>query len=324
MAATCDLPAVKGRPQFVLLVPLVLLMAALTYVAVHSRSNLHLARGTCGISDKMDIVVNHFREDLGAVRKAMEDVMQHPKLVPLQPCLHVFTKGPDPGAVRAALPEAVVVWQPNVGREGAAWLAYIVANYNRLPRHVMFLQSNPEYMDVNRKRLDVLSSKTGFICLGEWRGCRCDGIDCGVHGPFVRIREIFSWARNELCFEDVRTCLRGQFVVSAKRIQQQPISFYQRLLEALTAPKDHPIHKDWDYFDERTKSDFVGQGYYNPSDPSNASIFSHVIERMWATIFGCYKIQEPTMECSCPDPTSCPKAPQEVMSACQCMDRSAP
>ncbi len=101
----------------------------------------------CSSDDRLlDIVLVHCNKDTTELASALQQVLELPAISTRVPCLHLYSKSCSPGAaagLQQAFPWAShVSSQPNQGREGAAYLAYIIDNYYSLPRHVLFLQDD--------------------------------------------------------------------------------------------------------------------------------------------------------------------------------------
>jgi hypothetical protein len=103
----------------------------------------------------LDIVVVHCRHSTQGLRESLGKIMSLETVASRSPCLHIYTKSCYPHAVAdltASFPEAArIIKQVNMGREGAAYLEYILEHYHHLPQHVLFLQD-----DMARNANDML------------------------------------------------------------------------------------------------------------------------------------------------------------------------
>ena len=235
----------------------------------------------------IDIVLSHYNEDVNSVRSKLERLQNHP-FVANRACVHVYSKSPSSHSLAlidaAGLNETVVIKTRNMGRESGSYLQYILSNYHNLPRHVMFLQADVEDIDNVLEKLNKATERTGFGGLGIWVNCNCDNCNL-VPGKLVRIREIWALATGTLCLGDFQANLRGQMLVSRKRVHRHPPKFYLMLLRSLHAMPGHALHGDLKYIDESDFSRDIRRavGIQGAHD----SLFGHVVERMWSVVFGC-------------------------------------
>ena len=245
----------------------------------------------------IDIVLSHYKEDLGRMRSKLERLQNHP-FVASRACVHVYTKSTSSNSLSlidaAGLNETVILKTRNMGRESSSYLQYILSNYHNLPRHVVFLQADVEDVDNVLDKLSQATERTGFLGLGTWVHCTCDNCNF-LPGKLVRIREVWALVTGKLCLRDFQANLRGQMLVSRERVQKHPPKLYLMLLRSLYAMPGHALHGDLKDIDE---SDFsrdlrraVGiQGAHD-------SLFGHVMERMWSILFDCYGVEAHSNGC---------------------------
>ena len=75
---------------------------------------------------------------------------------------------------------------------------------------------------------------------------------------------------------------RGQFIVSANRVQRHSMALYRKLFGAFLLPKVHVIYKDTEFLNNKTS--YV-------STPDNP-LLGHTMERAWSFMFGCHHMHE--------------------------------
>ena len=224
---------------------------------------------------RLDIVISHFYEDVAALDRQLRQILAVPHLSAMQPCVIMFTKNPEPEKIAKQLPYATVHWLLNMGREATAYLEYFIRHYDDLAAHIMMIHGNVERVELVVRKLEALVPVTGFMCLGYWGLATCDG---GEYRRDVRMREVWVMVRNDFCFEDFAICYRGQFIVSAKRVQRHSIALYRKLLSAFLLPKEHVIYRDTAFL--QGKASYV-------STPDNP-LLGHTMERAWSFMFGCH------------------------------------
>jgi len=232
----------------------------------------------------IDIVLSYFKEDLDLVKSKLERLQSHP-LVANRGCVHFYTKLSLADDQASGLNATVVVKTHNMGRESGVYLHYILANYNNLPRHVIFLQADVEGIDNVLAVLNQATEQTGFLGLGVWVRCTCDNCNM-IPGKLVRIRELWALATGTLCLGDFRANIRGQMLVSRERIHRHRPDFYLLLRQSLFAQPGHALHDDDRYIDDTEFKQFMR--IVVDTMGAHDSLFGHVMERMWSVIFGCY------------------------------------
>jgi hypothetical protein len=295
-------------------------------------------RANCFLEARgLDIVVSHYNENTAELGQNLNLILSHPNVAFLSVCVIIYTKDDTPQEMAKQLPFALVRWQHNIGREGAAYMDYIIRDWDNHARHILCIQGNIEYVPRLLSMLKAFDHSTGFMCLGFWLPANCVG-----DGQWMKeeelLRELWVMARNDLCFDGFASCVRGQFLVSSRRLRRHPLKFYRRVYRSLMLPADHIIHKGK-----------LLPGSTIPSTPNN-SMFLHALERAWSFIFECHSPGEgganETMQhhelglaarpikhkhrmhkrqysdglqnCACHDTGSCPD--QVLKGSCQCMD----
>lgn len=264
-------------------------------VAASSSISLAVPRKTlaneyaCLQADRsIDIVLSYFKEDLNAVRSKLELLQSHP-FVANSGCVHLYTKLSLADDDAFGLNATVVVKTHNMGRESGAHLHYILANYNNLPRHAIFLQADVEEIDHVLTVLNQATAQMGFLGLGRWDKCSCDNCNL-IPGKLVRMREIWALATGAFCLGDFQANFRGQMLVSRDRIQRHRPDFYLLLRRSLFAQPGHVLHEDDRYIED---TDFKRFMRTVVDSNGHDSLFGHVMERMWTVIFDCYGEEAP-------------------------------
>lgn len=193
----------------------------------------------------------------------------------------------------------------NVGRESHTYMWHIVNNYDDLATHNLFHQDILEPNGFNQsdflQRLSTFVPYTGMLALDHAAMCTCEA--CFYH-DLPKLREIWAMTQRTFCgpTDLYPVFLKGNFLVSAIRIQRNLPQIYKTLLQYLEAPAEHWIHTehrhDWG------------------RDPSNP-ISGHIMERFWNVIFDCIYVNSMNecMElCDLATNSGC------RMGGCQCFD----
>jgi len=228
----------------------------------------------------LDLVLCRFREPMPAIVEFVERVKRE---VPMDVRVFLYSQGEQ---VVAPSDWHVHVFEVNAGREGRCFLHHLVHYSMRSAEHVWFSQAlhiNPQLWT----RLATFSERTGMLGLAGADTCsctHCNGADEAVHH---HLAEVYALATRSVCTrEPWQAFYNGVFIVSRRRIQDQPAWLYAHLLGLLEAPAGHPIYR-------------LEDGRISTPD---TPFFGHTIERSWSAIFKCF-------EATCCD--TC---------ACQCFD----
>jgi hypothetical protein len=278
----------------------------------------------------MDVVVSYYQEDIQNLSNQLSRILAHPKMVPLAPCVTIYSKGGRTEEVAKAIPWANVIPLPNVGRESHTYLHHMETHYEDLPAHMMFVHGHVEHMGNLLRVLSALTPTTGFMCLAYFGRSTCDG---GELHPDRRMREVWALARRDFCFDDFNICYRAHFLVSAARVRHHGLGFYRRLREIHELPADHIIYKD-----AQQLADPAVRNGWGPSNP----LLAHTFERAWTFLFNCHypsgpsqvvpqllPMMDPTRACRCfMDPNIEPLHIGEpgdcsydaMRQGCQCVD----
>ena len=223
----------------------------------------------------MHIVVSHFREDPHTVSATLRATLAVPGIAATAPFVVAYTKDAAT-AVSPHVDESHRV--ANIGREGDAYLRYIVAHYTALPPYILFTQAKPNLMEEDfLPRLAGFNASIRMLALSYVSPCSCDGC-FHASGVMVRIREVYVRATGSFCPGQFYMVGNGQFLVHRSAITSQPLSLYSDLLTLLHANATHWVAADASLLR-------FGKGVRLSEDNP---LFVHVLERTWAVIFGCH------------------------------------
>lgn len=198
----------------------------------------------------IEIVVARYTESLTWIEKYPDPF--------LRPLIRIYNKGPDD----IAIPGCKIERLPNIGREAHTYLHYIVENWDRLPRHVWFLQGDPwshfEFEPTEEKwnALMVLWTQDlvqdGYSSSNihhnsdvtrDYREPDTDPADL-AYGDWVEKNLGFKF-KNEI-FWWPGAC----FAVGRDGIKSRPLEFYKNLLGKLNSPKPevaYYLERSWFY-----------------------------------------------------------------------------
>ncbi|CAD6583245.1 MAG: hypothetical protein TREMPRED_003508 [Tremellales sp. Tagirdzhanova-0007] len=214
-----------------------------------------------------DIVVAYFNEGQESLTNAIKDVVDR---LPLFARHRVIIYAKSGERSEQALEDLLIlgdeiVWLANVGREGETYLTHITRHYEtaatNIAKHTIFMQAHIAWGDLMLPRLETLNSRVGFMSLAPYVNQTC-GIDYKGN-EFPRMADIYSAFRGELCPPfPVLATWAGQFVVSRKRILDNELQTYQKLLDLFHAPPEHWIWKE---------------GWWN-NEPSNPTLGTRFIQ----------------------------------------------
>eukprot|EP00201_Polytomella_parva_P022571 CAMPEP_0175044356 /NCGR_PEP_ID=MMETSP0052_2-20121109/3754_1 /TAXON_ID=51329 ORGANISM="Polytomella parva, Strain SAG 63-3" /NCGR_SAMPLE_ID=MMETSP0052_2 /ASSEMBLY_ACC=CAM_ASM_000194 /LENGTH=626 /DNA_ID=CAMNT_0016307631 /DNA_START=159 /DNA_END=2036 /DNA_ORIENTATION=- len=133
---------------------------------------------------RLDVVLTHYKEAFPVVRRTISVLSSIPSIKNREPLYFIISKSPPytDYKIFESLPEAdVILRQANVGREGVAYLVYLIKMYDYLPNHVLFLQARPnKMMRAVIPRLHLLfgsNDRLGVLGLANINS------DCELEGP---------------------------------------------------------------------------------------------------------------------------------------------
>ena len=111
------------------------------------------------------------------------------------------------------------------------------------------------------------------------------------------MRELYAIATHDLCHGKFPALLNGQLLVSRAGVQTQPRAVYAMLRRHLHDPPGHWLHKSAALMPAtyRERHGDVAE------DTNNDPLFSHELERMWAVLFGCTRVDH-VVDGACSDP----------------------
>ncbi|MDR3640421.1 MAG: DUF3431 domain-containing protein [Humidesulfovibrio sp.] len=209
----------------------------------------------------------------------------------------LYNKGPElapnvlPPGIRA-LP------LPNLGREAHTYLTHIIANYDALPRHTVFLQGDPfahltppdepglTPLGLRKRLLDLAAKDQPFAGLA-WFRLRCDGLGrphdladpakkgrwkgWGKDIPVAQTFESLFAAPSPREF--IARAPTGNMLVRRDRILARSQSFYQRALSLVLADSDdahntgHAFERLWQAIFSGGAPSTTGQGGSDKAEP---------------------------------------------------------
>ncbi len=213
------------------------------------------------MSKRVDIVVAHYKEDLGW----LESIDGHNVIV--------YDKNPDEVSV---FPGATHIRLPNRGRESHTYLRYIVDNYYSLPDYVCFLQGDPiPHLAMSVQELSDKLHDMGeyeYMCISKQSyNVMLHECQSNLHGSQYRLplyetyKHIFGREHDNFTFS---FGAGAQFVVSGNLIRKNDISFYERALETSLLHIE-PIK----LCDGQDKEGLIDE------------MVGHCFERLWRVIF---------------------------------------
>lgn len=271
---------------------------------------------TAVITDELratfDIIVSLYKEDINNVIASLSDLQSLPVLQNYRR-VRVFVYVKDEEAqvaeLRKALNVSRVIQIPNRGRETGTYLSHILANWNDLATHNMFIQAHMHRYDDAKNRLsDYLSPNTGVLNLGSYELCDCLACKDPWDGErtFPRLEQLYSLVNRKFCPPRVALSYLGQIVTSKKRIHSQPLEIYQYIKDVLESDLSNPIHSD-------PRQAIFEDSITNP-------YFGHTMERSYMVLWGC---GDPSIVETCGsgfDALANRRGPMDADDKCQCLD----
>jgi hypothetical protein len=267
-------PAVKGIDAAATKPPSASLALFQARAVAHVTGRVQRRKAAAG----MHIVVSHFKEDPHAVSATLRATLAVPGIAATHPFVVAYTKDAAT-AVSPHVDESHRV--ANIGREGDAYLRYILAHYTTLPPYILFTQAKPNLMAEDfLPRLAGFNGSVRMLPLSYVSPCSCDGC-FHASGVMVRIREVYVRATGSFCPGEFYMVGNGQFLVHRTAITSQPLSLYSDLMTLLHANATHWVAADASLLR-------FGKGVQLSEDNP---LFVHVLERTWGVIFGCHTLQ---------------------------------
>ena len=253
---------------------------------------MKLPIGTSKFEKSVDFVFAHYNEDVSALNRTINELLGIKALASYGKRVFIYTKGGEQvvaelnRSVTLSVPHVfAIATLPNIGREGHTYLHHMTSQFNSLASHTVFLQANTEsfYQNVLYRLERLLHTSTGMLNLGLEATCNCDGIDCiTLDGLLLNFRDLYHISTGTMCRgQVVNIMLRGQFVVSKKRILSRTKEFYSNLLSLFTEDRTDSTYKNIKYLTPDTQSRFP---FTSPQNP----LVGHALERAWVFIFDCY------------------------------------
>lgn len=177
---------------------------------------------------------------------------------------------------------------PNVGREGDAYLAFIIHNYDSLPHHTLFAQPCHSPDGVEAALKTFVPATTQVLNLGGFEHGTLNGT---AAYPMRHLCELYMLSHgNASCPGEEApffSYMGSQFVVSRERLRRNPLALYQLLRDRLASPLDDPLHGDIEAVpDAEKRAHFWAQ----TRGPSGTNYYSYQLERGWAVLFDCMRL----------------------------------
>jgi len=247
-----------------------------------------LVSSACATS--LDVVLCRFHEPVADITAFVKEA--YAKLPFAVDSFSVYLYSQAPLDTEAPAEWHVHAFEQNAGRESRCYLHHLTHHHVHAD-HVWFTQALhiPGWMWA---RLALFTPNTGMLGLANEGMCRCAVCDGGSPSVQAHLSEIYTLATGEMCARDSwLTFYNGEFIVSRRRIQNQPTRVYSYLLSIVAAPDAHWIHRG-----------AVAEG--RPSIMTEPA-FGHTIERSWNMLFGCFNATQ-----CCRDDCQ--------PGACQCLD----
>ena len=243
---------------------------------------------------QFQIVVAHNKARPHAIHKWLGQVRNVPNIADLGVGTTIYTKGHihDLDEFRNITGSDEIFRLRDRGREAGTYLHHIIKNYDNLANYTFFTHEEPIGIAPETGAFDeahydalryVFDNQTIFMNHGlneEGVGwCHCGDCEGHAGSQYPLMKQIMSMLSGEACHGRQRTILFNQFIVARERIVARPKWIYNYLLELVTAPKDHWIHKQEQPADVLS---WMG-GKSTPEHP----LFLYTIERLWSGLFEC-------------------------------------
>jgi hypothetical protein len=149
---------------------------------------------------------------------------------------------------------------PNVGRESETYLRYIIANYEKLPNYILFLQGHPfDHLTIGT--VDYINESIDKILDNNIDFLHLNNLHCEKHNRYTRTKESFIVLFNHTLPEMFIFPPGAQFIVSRDSIIFRSKQFYQ------------------------TISNVISKINNNRVSFQNCLVCPWTIERMWPYIF---------------------------------------
>jgi hypothetical protein len=179
---------------------------------------------------------------------------------------------------------------PNMGREAHTWAHHIVHNYEKLAPKTAFLQGDPFDQPNREPILDIVEQinsgnfrdhykEISLFDSGCVRVCDEDGCDI-LNNPLPKLKsriKIAVWTalgRPVVHFVPMRAGCQEVFGKGLQKFPYTPGAMFvvprENILRRPKAFYEHLLHLDWGN---------------NEKWPYNGMMWSHVLERLWLTIF---------------------------------------
>lgn len=224
---------------------------------------------------KSEIVISAYREPLTEIEFLIDSLRAIPSLS--SSTIHIYVKDEraDLNTIQISTGADNATYLPNVGREGETYLHHIIASWDTLAEHTVFVQGdvhNPREF-LPRVRDYFNPAKTGMLSLG-FVGNVCDCDTCGDRWGWTDsfVSKFYQELYPDRLCSKILLSYKGQFIASARRIRGIDKAVYEELHDALVN-KESWVHSA-EYLNGR-------------KDSLNTPFFGYTLERLWSTIFQC-------------------------------------
>lgn len=178
--------------------------------------------------------------------------------------------------------ELIISQLENNGREGGTYLHHIIAHWNDLGKHSLFIQEHAHDLRWMKQRIaDNFVEETGFMSLSYqgklWN--TCGDVRSRSWPGFARaVTRTLRTIRVDTECHDLVLTYRGQFLASAARIRGNTKLLYEQLLDGLLDLNS------WMHQPEYIERGLTAGEPDSLADPA----FGYVLERLWGEILGCF------------------------------------
>jgi hypothetical protein len=242
---------------------------------------------------KFEIVIAHYSESLYELNEILTSIKEVSLINRLDPIVTIYSKNDafSDKNYNDVVPSARVIRHENNGREGGTYLHHILANYDQLAEHTLFMQAevhNVAYFIRHMK--EFFTEETGFLPL-SFTGRHCEMSRCmdefGYQETRGDIPALYTQLYGQLPERgQISINYKGQFILSARRARGVKKSVLELLHDTVESSKHGP-----------------GFGY--------------TLERIWGFIFNCADGQ---MAINCGRETFWSGRGEKPIDSCSCLD----
>jgi hypothetical protein len=122
---------------------------------------------------------------------------------------------------------------PNVGRESETYLRYIIANYEKLPNYILFLQGHP-FDHLTIRTVDYINESIDKILDNNIDFLHLNNLHHEPHNKYTRTKESFIALFNHTLPNIFIFPPGAQFIVSRDSILSRSKEFYQTISNVMS------------------------------------------------------------------------------------------